>query len=309
MLPISTILLVALSPTRTPSSPQGVRLQQRRAIITHALRGWILGCAASASGLLANEWKHARPEDGPLAPELQDPLTVQLRSPTGSAARLERARLEAAWQKLREEQKSGLIGAARTTEAFAVVLGARRAIDAAEVAVRAQQLPDIENIVTRDLLVSFESAATVLASSPVLSDDTRVTIGWQWGACGYRRCGAQADASQALNKLRSNLGMLTSLEAFFYLDVAKRAIDEVLLLGASEGLVARSALPRSEYLPPESLEEILAVDDETADGDPMSHKVLGTRIRAEKQYDLEERMLLEEAADATWDDESVDDTE
>ena len=41
------------------------------------------------------------------------------------------------------------------------------------------------------------------------------------GACGNRHCGAQADAAQALCKLRANLGMIVPLEALFYLDVAK----------------------------------------------------------------------------------------
>ena len=65
-----------------------------------------------------------------------------------------------------------------------------------------------------------------------------------------------------MSKLRVNLGMSTPAETLFYLDVAKRAVDEVLLLGAAEGLVARSALPRSEYLSPAALDDILAVDEE-----------------------------------------------
>ena len=92
----------------------------------------------------------------------------------------------------------------------------------------------------------------------------------------------------------ANLGMATSIEARFYLDVAKRAVDEVLLLGVSEGFVRKQMLPASEYLKADQLEQILAADDEDGvGGDGGGTKVLGTRLRAEKQFDLEERVLLE----------------
>ena len=41
------------------------------------------------------------------------------------------------------------------------------------------------------------------------------------------------------------------------------------------------------------LAAVLAVDDDD-DGVDSTHKVLGTRLRAEKQFDLEEQRLLEE---------------
>jgi hypothetical protein len=91
--------------------------------------------------------------------------------------------------------------------------------------------------------------------------------------------------------------MLAALEARFYLDVAVRALDEVLQLCAAEGLLERSRLPRSEYVPRPALERLLAIDEEDTGYDG-AHKVLGTRLRAEKQYELEERVLLEENEEA-----------
>ena len=107
----------------------------------------------------------------------------------------------------------------------------------------------------------MESAATVLATSTVLDREARAAIGWQWGACGWRQCGAQADAAQALCKLRANMGMIVPLEGLFYLDVAKRAIDEIVAVGAAAGLGAGlPPPPRSTYLPEETLEQFLVRD-------------------------------------------------
>ena len=239
---------------------------------------------------------------------------MQLRSATGEPARLERKRLEREWKALREAQEGGRIGRLPTEEAFSRVLRVRRVIGEAEQLTRKEAEGwngAVDGLVTRALVRDLEGAATLLASSSVLKAETRSSIGWQWGACGWRGCGAQADAAQALCKLQANLGMIAPLEALYYLDVAKRAVDEVLLLGVAEGFVTRSALPPSEYLPAEVLDQILALDevDGTA-GDDASHKVLGTRLRAEKQFDLEERVLLEGVGegieDEVWQDDSSD---
>lgn len=275
--------------------------QPRRLLINRFLQTGTLGAVATAAGLLAGEWKRVHSAD--LAgSEWQDPQTMQLRSATGAAARLERRRLESEWKVLREAQESSRIGHTATRAAFAEVLHVRREIDEADELVRTEAgnwANALQELVTAALVADLERAATVLASSSVLSKNARSSIGWQWGACGWRSCGAQADASQALCKLRVNVGMIAPLEALYYLDVAKRAVDEVLLLGACEGFVQRSELPHSEYLPAQVLEQLLATDEEDAGPDAtyvISHKVLGTRLRAEKQFDLEERVLLEEEA-------------
>ena len=57
--------------------------------------------------------------------------------------------------------------------------------------------------------------------------------------------------------------------------------------------VFRLAVSTCRYLSAEALGEILALDDGDAVGDT-SHKVLGARLRAEKQFALEEELLLGE---------------
>ncbi|KAL3892970.1 MAG: hypothetical protein SGPRY_014603 [Prymnesium sp.] len=57
--------------------------------------------------------------------------------------------------------------------------------------------------------------------------------------------------------------MIVPLEALFYLDVAKRAIDEMLAIGEERGMIDKGVLPKSEYLPPETLDMFLVRDDES----------------------------------------------
>ena len=203
-----------------------------------------------------------------------DPLAAQLRSSNELAP--SRRRLEAEWHALRREPA----GSEQTAAAAERLLRVRLALVVAEALAREDaRLRELDAAVPAALIGELEAAATILASSRVLSHESRAAVGWQWGACGWRQCGAQADASQALWKLRSNLGMLAALEARFYLDVAVRAIDEVLQLCAAEGLLERSRLPRSEYVPRPELERLLAIDEEDTGYDG-AHKVLGTRLRA-----------------------------
>ena len=54
--------------------------------------------------------------------------------------------------------------------------------------------------------------------------------------------------------------MIVPIEALFYLDVAKRAVDEVVSIGAIAGLGSGARLPArgpAEYLPTETLDAIL----------------------------------------------------
>lgn len=234
--------------------------------------------------------------------EWQDPLAQILRSSAGSEMRLERQRLQEEWRR-----EGHAAGRAQVEAAFAVVMRVRRVLGECVPLLRSERDDDlwretVDAKVTSALVAELERASTVLATAgAVLSAETRREIGWPWGACGWRACGAQADAVQALSKLRVNLGMASTREARYYVDVAMRAVDEVLRLGVSEGMLPASQLPASEYLSPSELDALLAVDDELAhNGAADSHKVLGTQLRGEKQLDLEEQALLEEQAAAAF---------
>lgn len=237
-----------------PTSPP-----RRRVVIAEAAR---LAAAATsvvgAAALLAGGGSGGGTDRAELALYSDDPATARQLAQLRSSNQLAPSRraLEADWAELRGRA----VSRAEAERAFATVLQARAAVVRAEDAARHSRWAELDAAVPLALVRELEMAATVLARAPFISAEGRADIGWQWGACGFRRCGAQADAAQALCKLRANLGMVVPMEALFYLDVAKRAIDEVVSVGAGAGLGAGAALPRrapDEYMQPETLDTIL----------------------------------------------------
>ncbi|KAL7448757.1 hypothetical protein ACHAWC_000900 [Mediolabrus comicus] len=55
-------------------------------------------------------------------------------------------------------------------------------------------------------------------------------IGFDWGSCAWRHCGAKADAQEALAELYSSVGMLEPFECRFIIDIIERSIRDVLLV-------------------------------------------------------------------------------
>jgi hypothetical protein len=55
-------------------------------------------------------------------------------------------------------------------------------------------------------------------------------IGFDWGSCAWRHCGAKADAQEALAELYSSVGMLEPFECRFIIDIMERSIRDVLLV-------------------------------------------------------------------------------
>jgi len=53
-------------------------------------------------------------------------------------------------------------------------------------------------------------------------------IGFDWGSCAWRHCGAKADAQEAVAELYSNVGLFEPFECRFIIDIAERSIRDVL---------------------------------------------------------------------------------
>ena len=49
-----------------------------------------------------------------------------------------------------------------------------------------------------------------------LSKDSRDEIGFSWGSCAWRHCGALADAQEAIDQLDHQVGMLEPFECLFW---------------------------------------------------------------------------------------------
>lgn len=71
-------------------------------------------------------------------------------------------------------------------------------------------------------------ACSVLHGSKFLGRDAKDEIGFDWGSCAWRHCGAQADAQEAIAELDRSVGMLEPYECLFCLDIADRALRDIL---------------------------------------------------------------------------------
>jgi hypothetical protein len=66
------------------------------------------------------------------------------------------------------------------------------------------------------------------AASSLRKWDPDAVIGFDWGSCAWRHCGALADAQEAVDELDSLLGVLQPYEALFCLDVLERSVRDML---------------------------------------------------------------------------------
>ena len=60
------------------------------------------------------------------------------------------------------------------------------------------------------------------------NDATSSVVGFDWGSCAWRRCGAWADWQESLDQLDALLGMLEPNEVVFCLDIVERSLRDVL---------------------------------------------------------------------------------
>jgi hypothetical protein len=75
----------------------------------------------------------------------------------------------------------------------------------------------------------LESSCYLLqGADPFLTLESRQVIGFDWGSCGWRHCGALADAQEALDELDQLLGVLEPFECLFCLDIVERSLRDIL---------------------------------------------------------------------------------
>ena len=84
---------------------------------------------------------------------------------------------------------------------------------------------DTETLLRTDL----EKACYVLKSAnEFLSREARDEIGFDWGSCAWRHCGALSDYQEAIDALEYQVGMLEPYECLFVLDVIERSLRDIL---------------------------------------------------------------------------------
>lgn len=168
---------------------------------------------------------------------------------------------------LADAQRSEACARSRTHDGNvpADVRGARQLLRAAEEVRDARNLipgrkwADLLDLTSR-MRSLVNDGADALMLSPALTVEDRVDIGWSWGHCGWRRCGARADVEHNLSKLQEGLGMFVPAEAAYYVDVTTRGIDEMVAICHARGLLSDeewSPLAEYRYLDLGSLNAIL----------------------------------------------------
>jgi len=56
----------------------------------------------------------------------------------------------------------------------------------------------------------LSDSCSILRYSNLLSESGKEEIGFDWGSCAWRHCGATADAQEAIAELERDFGMLVS---------------------------------------------------------------------------------------------------
>jgi len=69
-----------------------------------------------------------------------------------------------------------------------------------------------------------------LRYSNLISESGKEEIGFDWGSCAWRHCGATADAQEAIAELERDFGMLEPFECLFILDIALRSMNDILAI-------------------------------------------------------------------------------
>jgi hypothetical protein len=80
-----------------------------------------------------------------------------------------------------------------------------------------------------ELRRTLDSSCYLLQRADVfLSSEARQVIGFDWGSCAWRHCGALADAQEALDEVEHLLGILEPFECLFCLDIVERSLRDIL---------------------------------------------------------------------------------
>jgi len=94
------------------------------------------------------------------------------------------------------------------------------------------------------LSLNLEQSCSLLRKS-LNSVDARNEIGFDWGSCAWRHCGAEADAQESLSELYNLIGVLEPFECRFILDIVERSLRDILAVVPTNYYEK----PLSEYAP------------------------------------------------------------
>lgn len=103
------------------------------------------------------------------------------------------------------------------------------------------QWDQMHTIIQSSIGLKLEPAATVLRLQLNNNNNNKgpdqvgyEEIGFDWGSCAWRHCGALADSQESLDELDSLLGVLEPPECLFCLNVAERSLRDMLAVVPAE---------------------------------------------------------------------------
>lgn len=256
---LSVLLLIACdAATRLGAGPRqrpAADVRRRHALEVLASLG-VSAAAGSAAAWLEGPIGRLGVRSADALLEAGSPDGGALRS-VNELAELERAR--------RSERPARVAPAPTRADARAAtvrLLGSARDLD------RAMELASKRSWLELSLLAQaireeVEGSVRVVMASEMATPAVRSEIGWEWGNCGWRQCGIQADVVQTLCKLREGIGLFVPAEARLYLDAARRGLDELLRVLDGQGMLTAEEgawLNARAYLGKDDLDAVLGED-------------------------------------------------
>jgi hypothetical protein len=80
------------------------------------------------------------------------------------------------------------------------------------------------------LTINLQQSCSILQQAKdFLSMDARQEIGFDWGSCAWRKCGAQADAQESLAELYNAIGLFEPFECLFTIDIVERSLRDIFI--------------------------------------------------------------------------------
>lgn len=113
-----------------------------------------------------------------------------------------------------------------------------------------------KNSVENNMKSQITTSSTVFSNKIINSENNNnknvdqlpELIGFDWGSCAWRHCGAKADAQEAIAELYSSVGMLEPFECRFIIDIIERSIRDVLLVIPDDLLPDVKLKPYENYV-------------------------------------------------------------
>lgn len=120
-----------------------------------------------------------------------------------------------------------------------------------------------ESLNEKILRSDLQNACYILkGADEFLSREARDEIGFDWGSCAWRHCGALSDAQEAIDALEHQIGMLEPFECVYCLDVVERSLRDML---AVTNKYADTSIKIPDYVPIQRMSDLTDQDDDSLD--------------------------------------------